>query len=119
MPHCVIHCPSLFMKEVDISALMAAVYHAAESSGLFKQGDIKVRILPTEYYLLGHTSEIFAHLECSLLSDRTLEQRQNLAQLLTKALCESLPGVEMLSVEVREIVKAAYCNREALQVTDK
>ncbi|BBM03204.1 5-carboxymethyl-2-hydroxymuconate Delta-isomerase [Microbulbifer sp. GL-2] len=119
MPHCVIHCPSVFIKEVDISALMTAVYHAAESSGLFKQGDIKVRIMPTEYYLVGHTSAVFAHLECSLLSGRTLEQRQNLSQLLTKAMCESLPGVETLSVEVREIVKSAYCNREALEVTDK
>jgi len=119
MPHCVIHCPSVLIEEVDVSGLMTAVYHATESSGLFKRGDIKVRIMPTEYYLVGHTSAVFAHLECLLLSGRTLVQRQNLAQLLTKAMCESLPDVEMLSVEVREVVKASYCNREALEITDK
>ncbi|WP_444931347.1 5-carboxymethyl-2-hydroxymuconate Delta-isomerase [Microbulbifer sp. SSSA002] len=116
MPHCVIQCPSSMLASIDVPGLLASVHMAADQSALFESGDIKVRMLPVEHYLVGGNPGPFIHLECSLLSGRSVEQRQNLAQLLAKALCTVLPEVEMISVEVREIVRAAYCNRAALEL---
>lgn len=114
MPHCVIQYPSNLFESVDVDSLLTSIHAAADQSALFESGDIKVRLLPVEHYLVGPEPAPFVHLECSLLSGRSIEQRQSLARLLAKALCEAVPDVEMVSVEVREIVRATYCNRAAL-----
>ncbi|MCO1336167.1 5-carboxymethyl-2-hydroxymuconate Delta-isomerase [Microbulbifer sp. OS29] len=115
MPHCVIQCPSTLLESIEIPNLLSAIHRAADQSSLFEPDDIKVRLLPVQHYLVGPTAAPFVHVECSLLSGRTTQQRQTLAQLLAKALCAAVPDVKMLSVEVREIVRAAYCNRASLE----
>ena len=61
IPHCIIE----YAKKVEISLspakLMGAVKRGTFDSGLFREKDIKTRIIPFEYYQVGDTDLEFIH----------------------------------------------------------
>jgi 5-carboxymethyl-2-hydroxymuconate isomerase len=115
MPHCVIECPKELKDIISFDVLATAVHDAAESSGLFDKGDVKSRIVTSDHYVVGGKKDSYVHVVTQLLSGRTIEQRKQLSDAIAKVLCELLPDVEMLSVEVREIEKQVYSNRKSVQ----
>ena len=114
MPHCVIECPKELNDIISFDVLATAVHDAAQSSGLFEEGDVKSRIVTSEHYVVGGKKANYVHVVTHLLSGRTIEQRKHLSDSIAKVLCELLPAVEMLSVEVREIEKQVYSNRKSV-----
>ena len=114
MPHCLIECPKELNNIISFDVLAEAVHDAAESSGLFIKGDVKSRIVTSEHYVVGGKKDHYVHVVAQLLSGRTIGQRKHLSESIAKVLCELLPDVEMLSVEVREIEKQVYSNRKSL-----
>ncbi|WP_076409399.1 5-carboxymethyl-2-hydroxymuconate Delta-isomerase [Shewanella sp. UCD-KL12] len=114
MPHCVIECPIELKSVVDFNLLVSAVHEAAVSSNLFEQGDVKARLNVAEYYVVGGIKAPYVHTLVHLLSGRTEAQKKRLADSVTKAVCELLPSVRMVSTEVRDIPKLAYSNRGAI-----
>jgi 5-carboxymethyl-2-hydroxymuconate isomerase len=116
MPHCVIECPKSLSALVDFSVLVKAVHDVTQASGLFSQGDVKARIVTAEHYVVGGQVQDYVHVISHILSGRTIEQRKTLADAITLALCELLPTVKMLSVEVREIERQIYSNRAAVNI---
>ncbi len=115
MPHCVIETSSELRKLIDLDLLVKEIHDTTEMSGLFEKGDVKSRLLISEYYLVGGERENYVHIVTHILSGRSESQRKNLADLIALKLCDLLPTVEMLSVEVREINKKMYSNRNAVK----
>lgn len=111
MPHCVIECSKSLSAHVDFSELVKKVHDVTELSGLFSKGDVKARLITAEHYIVGGQVQDYVHVITHILSGRTIDQRKSLADAITLTLCELLPTVKMLSVEVREIEKQVYSNR--------
>lgn len=114
MPHCVIQCPESLSELIDFDVLVKAVHDITEQSGLFSLGDVKSRLVTSTHYLVGGEVQHYLHVVCHILSGRTVLQRKRLADDITTVLCQHLPTVKMISVEVREIEKRVYSNRAAI-----
>jgi len=117
MPHCVIETSSELSELIDFDVLVKEIHDTTESSGLFEIGDVKSRLVIFENYLVGGVKAPFVHIVTHLLSGRSDDQRKELADSTALKLCELLPTVKMLSVEIREIDKKMYSNRKALMKT--
>ena len=115
MPHCVIECSSTLSDLVSLESLVTAIQDTTESSELFAKGDVKTRLRQYDYYSVAGEKTDFVHLVSHILSGRTVEQRKKYSINLAASLCELLPTVKMLSVEVREIDRAIYSNRKSVE----
>ena len=90
---------------------MEAVYDIAESTGLFAEGDIKVRIDPFKYFKLGPSKKDFIHIFGNMMEGRDISQRSNLSNKIISRLKLMFPDVPIISINIREFEKATYCNR--------
>jgi 5-carboxymethyl-2-hydroxymuconate isomerase len=111
MPHCLIDCPQTLAQRVGEQTLLATVHDALDAFGLFKAGDIKVRLNMFEHYRCGAGEDDFVHVVLSVLSGRSAEQRRRLASATVAALVALLPDVESLSMEVVEMPRETFVNR--------
>ena len=111
MPHCVIECPAELARQHDMEPLMQAVHGAAAASGLFEASDIKVRVLPSEHYLVGGKTEPYLHVTTHILAGRSDQQKKLLTEAIVRAVCAQLPQLAMVTSEVRDIQREAYSNR--------
>lgn len=104
MPHCIIEYSQELTQEVEVKSLISATFQGAVKSGLFATKDIKIRAIAYNDFYMESTSEVqkrFIHVCCKILSGRTLEQRQNLSQLILNQL--KIPTIDNISISV-EIV---------------
>src|SRR6186713_3091489 len=79
MPHFIIDCSENILSIIAPEELMDAVYQEAESTKLFADGDIKVRIKPYTHYKLGEGKSSFIHIFGNILEGRTTEQKAALS----------------------------------------
>jgi 5-carboxymethyl-2-hydroxymuconate isomerase len=91
--------------------LIRAVHDTVEASGLFPQGDIKVRTRTYEHFTVGGTPNDFLHMFGYIMQGRTIEQRKALSMSIVKRLKEMLPDVPVISMNVMEFENATYTNR--------
>jgi 5-carboxymethyl-2-hydroxymuconate isomerase len=114
MPHCIIHCSRTIEKHASLNDIIKAVYEAADKTGLFGKGDIKVRLNLFEHYTVGGTGDDFLHIIAYIMDGRTVEQRHNFSRQIVLALKALLPDVPVISIDVREINRATYNNRNTV-----
>jgi 5-carboxymethyl-2-hydroxymuconate isomerase len=116
MPHFVIHCSSNVLLQAGPWAILGAVHDAAEATGLFAKGDIKVRLLPFEFgmYRLGEDKADFVHVFAHIMEGRTTEQKADLSRRVVQRLDALLPGLDILSMNVDEFERATYCNKSMI-----
>ena len=93
---------------------MQTVYDTAETTGLFAEGDIKVRIRPFSYYKLGPDKMSFIHIFGYIMEGRTIEQRADLSRKIITRLKEMFPDVPIISMNIYEFERATYSNRNIL-----
>ena len=111
MPHFIIDCSENNISLKTPEEIMQVVYDIAESTGLFAEGDIKVRIRPFNYYKLGGTKESFIHIFGNIMEGRTISQKSDLSTKMVSRLKIMFPDVPVISMNIREFEKATYCNR--------
>jgi len=114
MPHCIIECPNSLNTVINFSTLVKVVHNAAEDTGLFSTGDVKSRLITTNHYLVGDKKDYFIHVSVHILSGRAAEQKKKLSGDIVKVLCDLLPAIEMISVEIRDIKICSYSNRKSI-----
>ncbi|QJB39387.1 5-carboxymethyl-2-hydroxymuconate Delta-isomerase [Chitinophaga oryzae] len=114
MPHFVIECSKNVLDMQPAEVIMETVYRAAESTGLFAENDIKVRLHPYELYRLGTGKDSFLHIFGSIMSGRTTQEEANLAKVITRQLAPLLPDVSFLSINIDRFEKATYSNRSLI-----
>ena len=119
MPHFIIDCSENILKLQSPETVMAAVYDAADSTGLFANGDIKVRIRPFQYFKLGEGKKDFIHVFGNIMEGRTTEQKAALSKKIIQTLYELFPDVSILSINIREFEKATYSNKSLINPANK
>ncbi|WP_234257299.1 5-carboxymethyl-2-hydroxymuconate Delta-isomerase [Pectobacterium sp. IFB5596] len=105
MPHCIAEHSS----DIDVNALLPAIYHGALESGLFESdgSDIKVRSIAYEQYTTGGERASFIHVAIKVLSGRTGEQKSKLSDRVLHKI-EAL-GLKNLSVTIEVIDMERLC----------
>jgi len=91
--------------------IMKLVHDTAEETGLFKAGDIKVRINPFTYYTVDNSETDFLHVFAYIMEGRNTGQKKNLSQQIVSRLKVMFPDVPVVSINVSDFEKATYCNR--------
>jgi 5-carboxymethyl-2-hydroxymuconate isomerase len=114
MPHFIIDCSENIIKLKSPEEIMQAVYEIAESTGLFAENDIKVRINPYTHFKLGADKKNFIHVFGYIMEGRTKEQRANLSKKIINRLNEMFPDISILSMNISDFEKATYCNKAML-----
>lgn len=111
MPHFIIECSSDILLQKTPEQIMDTVYSVAESTGLFAINDIKVRLLPYQYYRLGEHKKNFLHVFGYIMQGRSTEQKAALSKKISTQLTELLPDISFLSVNISEFEAATYSNK--------
>jgi 5-carboxymethyl-2-hydroxymuconate isomerase len=111
MPHFVIDCSENIITLKLPEEIMQAVHDAAEATGLFTRGDIKVRINPFKYYNVGNTKNDFIHVFGNILEGRNTEEKKGLSIKIVAQLKSIFPDVPVISINIRDFEKATYCNK--------
>ncbi len=114
MPHFVLDCSENILRIHSPDEILRKVHDTAEATGLFKPGDIKVRIRPFEYFTVGGEKSDFIHIFGNIMEGRTIEQKANLSQQIVTKLKQMFPDVPVISINIREFEKATYCNRNLI-----
>jgi len=110
MPHFVIDCSDNVLSLVPAEDLIAAVHQTAEETGLFGKGDIKVRIIPFTRFTTGGSKNDFIHITADIMGGRTTEQKQGLSRKIIAKLKPMYPGIELVSIDIRDINPETYTN---------
>ena len=111
MPHFVIDCSSNILTFKEPDEILNAVYQTATDSGLFDEGDIKVRINPFDYVKLGESKDSFIHIFANIMEGRTASQKQQLSASIITKLKSMFTHVPIISMNVRDFDKSGYCNK--------
>lgn len=114
MPHCILDCSQTIENHAPLERIIQSVHDAALESGLFGERDVKVRAKLFEHLTVGGTQDDFVHIVAYILSGRTEAQRADLSARVITALKTLLPDVPILSIDVREINRATYNNRNTV-----
>jgi len=111
MPHFVIDCSENIINKKSPKEIMRNVYDSAESTQLFSEGDIKVRINPFKYYNVGNTSHDFIHIFANIMEGRSTDQKSKLSKKIITELNLMFPEVPIISINIRDFEKDNYCNK--------
>lgn len=114
MPHFILDCSDSILDNYTEEDLMTSIHHAANSSDLFVENEIKVRINPYQKYLVGNKSADFIHVFAHIMQGRTTEQKAMLSKIIVSKLAELFPNIENIAMNVSDFEKATYCNLEKL-----
>ena len=109
MQNFVIDCSENIMSIKSPIEIMQKVYHATDSTNLFDEGDIKVRINPYIHYNIGNTKIDFIHIFANIMEGRTGEQKSKLPRGVISELKKLLPEVSIINI--RDFEKGTYCNK--------
>ena len=114
MPHFVIDCSESVVKSHEEEFIIEQVHIAANTSGLFEEGDIKVRLHPFKKYSVGNKREDFIHVFAHVMQGRTGLQKASLSQLIVTKLVELFPDIPNIAINISEFDITTYCNRAML-----
>lgn len=114
MPHFVIHCSESVLDMQPSGEIIREIFTVAESTGLFNPKQINVRIQSFRNHQAARGGEDFIAVFASIMEGRTDDQKNDLSRKVVGKLIEMFPEVPMISMNIADIHKASYVNREIL-----
>jgi len=111
MPHFIMDCSQNLLSSQQEETIIEQVHLVAHATGLFDEGDIKVRINPYQKYSVGNKHEDFIHVFAHIMQGRTTEQKAHLSKQVVSKLIELFPAVTNIAMNISDFEKATYCNR--------
>ncbi len=113
MPHFVVDCSASIVSNQNSEDILHKVHAAANSTGLFSEKNIQVRLNTFEHVHVGGVQKEFVHVFASILEGRTVQQKLELTTALVKTLTEIFPAVTVIGADVRDIEKGtgSYVNK--------
>lgn len=114
MPHFIMDCSDQVFKVHEEKFLINQIHQVANSTGLFDENDIKVRLNPYKVYSVGNKQEDFIHVFAHIMQGRTSDQKAKLSKLMVNKLIELFPNVPNIAMNISDFEKATYCNRAML-----
>ena len=119
MPHFIIDCSQDILQVQTADKIMRIVYEAADSTGLFADNDIKIRLRAFEHYMLGQGKTNFIHIFGYIMEGRSTEEKANLSRLIISRLSTLQINTSFLSVNISEFEAATYCNKSLINPENK
>ena len=113
MPHCLIEGSQSLAQLIAPAELLRLVEEASAATGLFQPGEVKLRLSLYEHFSVGGTREDFVHLIFYILAGHSDEQKRLLSRQIVRALVERLPGVNAVSLDVRDIDREVFSNKRS------
>lgn len=114
MPHFVIDCSKSILSIHDEQTINEQIHLIANSSGLFDEADIKVRVNPFGHYLVGNKKADFIHVFANIMEGRTNQQKATLSKHIVSKLNKMFPNVANIAMNVSDFEKATYSNKNML-----
>ncbi|RNF86225.1 5-carboxymethyl-2-hydroxymuconate Delta-isomerase [Montanilutibacter psychrotolerans] len=111
MPHFVVDCSQGILQVHDEESIIARLHRVVNSSGLFEESDIKIRIHPFRIYAVGGGREDFIHTFAWIMQGRSVEQRAALSKAIVSELAEMFPLLPRIAANIAEFERATYFNR--------
>jgi 5-carboxymethyl-2-hydroxymuconate isomerase len=111
MPHFIIDCSENILSIHNPEELLQEVHNTAENTGLFKKGDIKVRIQSYRHSIVGNMKSDFIHVFAYIMEGRTTDQKAGLSKNIVARLKSMYPDVPVISINVMDFEKSTYSNR--------
>ena len=111
MPHFIIDCSDNVLNISSPELVMQNVYNSAESTNLFEEGDIKVRINAYKYFKLGKFGADFIHVFAYILEGRDIHQKKFLSKTIVRNLKSIFQDVEIISINIMDFERTTYCNK--------
>lgn len=108
MPHLIIEYSQDMDVDNKVPAMLDAVHNAAVATGLFDEGNIKVRAIPLMHYRFGKGRDPFIHAQLRIQMGRNQAQKKNLSNEVLKVLREQGWPTAMITVEVVEMDTTSY-----------
>ncbi len=109
MPHVIVEYSANVDESHDMAAFAKALAEAASETGVFPLGGLRVRLYPSEHYVVAdaHPANGFVSLLLRIGAGRDLETKQRAGQLIFDAasafLADTLAGEHfMLSLDIQE-----------------
>ncbi|PCJ42788.1 MAG: 5-carboxymethyl-2-hydroxymuconate isomerase [SAR86 cluster bacterium] len=114
MPHFVMDCSETVFESHNEDFIIEQVHLAANSTGLFNENDIKVRLNPFQKYSVGNKREDFIHIFVYIMQGRTTEQKAKISHTVVTKLAALFPDIPNIAVNINDFEKATYCSRAML-----
>ncbi|PWQ96829.1 5-carboxymethyl-2-hydroxymuconate Delta-isomerase [Leucothrix arctica] len=114
MPHFVIDCSESLLSTHDAEAINLHVHKAANSTELFGESNIQVRLVPFSNSFMGGKKVESIHVFASILEGRTKEQKLALSKAVITALAEMFPDVETIGMDVCDLEKGVGFSKKKL-----
>lgn len=115
MPHFLIDCSESIFILVSEEIIIEQVHLAAQSTNLFNENDIKVRVKSFNKYSTGNKIDDFIHVFSNIMEGRTNEQKADLSKKIVQKLTLIFPSVPNIGSNVIEFENANYYNRNMLK----
>ncbi|MTI89071.1 MAG: 5-carboxymethyl-2-hydroxymuconate isomerase [Balneolaceae bacterium] len=114
MPHFIVDCPEELLDTHSKEEIIKEVHKTANTSKLFDQNDIKIRVRTCKVYSVGNKREPYIHVFSYIMQGRTAEQKALLSKSVVEKLVLLFPDVPNIAMNVSEFEKATYYNRTML-----
>ena len=114
MPHFVMDCSASVLEYHDEEFILEQIHLVVNSTGLFNEADIKVRINPFKKYSVANKREDFIHVFAHIMQGRTTEQKASLSKQVVNKLVFLFPEIPNIAMNISDFEKATYCNRAML-----
>ncbi|PKI12599.1 5-carboxymethyl-2-hydroxymuconate Delta-isomerase [Colwellia sp. 12G3] len=114
MPHFVMDCSQSVLTSHKESFIIEQVHFVAYATGLFEEGDIKVRMNPFKNFIVGNKSDDFIHVFAHIMQGRTTEQKAFLSKEIVTKLATMFPDIKNIAMNISDFEKATYCNKAML-----
>lgn len=111
MPHITIEYTQDALNEEMATHLVDIAFLTVHQTKLFRPQNIKIRLIPIQYYRTGLDIPGFIHIHCHIHPGKTEQQKQKLTNNLVDAI-QSAFTVAVITAEVSETDKATYTKRE-------
>ncbi|AJE48952.1 5-carboxymethyl-2-hydroxymuconate Delta-isomerase [Celeribacter indicus] len=111
MPHVVIDFSDGLETAHDMTRLCSDVFEALILDAEISAPALKVRARPQPFFRIGTEPATFAHATLYLLEGRDDDTKARLSDIVLRAMDGVMPTVGSLSVDVRDMNRAAYAKR--------
>jgi 5-carboxymethyl-2-hydroxymuconate isomerase len=115
VPHCILEASDNLLDQPDWPALLRSINGALAATGLFKEADIKSRLVRHSVFAIGDGAgdQAFATLTVQILDGRPDAVKAQLSEALLPLLAAALPRTLArmrcsLTVQIADIHRASY-----------
>jgi 5-carboxymethyl-2-hydroxymuconate isomerase len=110
VPNLVMEYADPVAERVNVPGLLEDLHQILLTCGLFEPDSVKCRSYPCHTWLVGTEGDLntFIHIELSMLSGRTTEQKRELARSLISMLEQHASTINSLTVDVRDMDRDSF-----------